>query len=151
MVPQQIAGLPRMTEEIIPDLVQTSFAGNHVVFDICQASIPSTILDHCDLTIKSLYSKYPTVFKIGITRNPISRWLQGYGQDCRQKWSLLKVLAVLPDPLSSGFVEAALIHRFQGTPGNMNVRRGGEGVDLAGAGPYFAYVAYRCLIPPRKT
>ena len=151
MVPVQTADLPRMKQEIIPDIVRTSFADNNVLFDVCDVLIPSTILDHCEISIRSLYSKYPTIFKVGITRNPITRWLQGYSQDSRQKWSHLKVLAILPDPVSIGFVEAALIHRFQGTPGNMNVRRGGEGVDLSGAGPYFAYVAYRCLVPPRKT
>ena len=151
MVPDCISTLPRMAMEVVPDLERTGFAGNHVAFDVTDASIPSAILDHCELAISSLSSKYPAVFKVGITCNPVARWLKGYSQDSRQKWQQLKVLVILPDPVSVGFVEAALIRRFQSTPGNMNIQRGGEGVDLTGAGPYFVYVAYRCLIPPRKT
>ena len=150
LVPQHIADLERLKEEIIPQLQSSSFAANHVVFDICEATIPSAILDHCELSINSLSSKFPAVFKIGITRNPVERWQKGYGQDKGQQWFQMKVLVILPEAVSLGFVEAALIRRFQSTPGNMNVRRGGEGVDLSGAGPYFAYVVFRCLAPPKK-
>ena len=139
-----------MREEVIPQLESTAFAENQVMFDICGATQPSAILDHCELCIQALSSKYPAVFKIGITRDPVTRWQKGYGQDTVHKWSTIKVLAVLADAVSVGFVEAALIRRFQTTPGNMNIRRGGEGVDLSGAGPYFAYVVFRNLIPPGK-
>ena len=62
----------------------------------------------------------------------------------------MRVLAVLPDPLSAGLVEATLIHRFQNCPGNQNIRKVGEGVDSSGQGPYFVYVVFRCCVPPHK-
>ena len=138
-----------MRADVIPSLESTSFADSQVVFELCGATVPSAILDHCEISINSLSAKYPAIYKIGITRNPVERWQIGYAQDTTHAWSKMKVLVAVGDPVAVGFVEAALIRRYQGSPGNMNIRRGGEGVDLSGAGPFFAYVVYRCLVPPK--
>lgn len=149
LLPETVSGLPRMLADVIPCLQSTSFADSRVVFDLCGATVPSAILDHCVISINSVFSKYPAIYKIGITRNPVERWQIGYAKDTTQAWSEMKVLVAVADPVAVGFVEAALIRHYQGSPGNMNIRRGGEGVDLAGAGPFFAYVVYRCLVPPK--
>ena len=149
LLPETITGLPRMVADVIPSLQSTSFAENCVVFELCGATVPSAILDHCEISINSIFAKHPAIYKIGITRNPVERWQIGYAKDTHA-WSEMKVLVALADPVAIGFVEAALIRRYQGSPGNMNIRRGGEGVDLSGAGPYFAYVVYRCLVPPKS-
>ena len=142
--------LPRLQQEIIPDLQNTGFANSRITFDVCEWKLASDLLDACTVTIHSLYSKHPAVFKVGITRNPVIRWSTGYAKDTSIQWTEMKVLALLPDPLSAGLVEASLIHRFEGCPGNQNIRKGGEGVDLSGEGPYFVYVVFRCLVPPHK-
>ena len=148
ILPETIRDLPRMRKEIIPDLERSNFASGCVAFDLCDAKLASALLGHVELSIRSLTSKCPTVFKIGITRNPVARWAQGYSQDATTRWATLHVLLALPDALSAGLVEAAMISRFGSCSGNRNIQRGGEGVDMSGAGPYFVYCVVRPLCLP---
>ena len=148
-LPQGMLDLPRM-REVCQDLEQSQFASGHVSFDICCSQLGSAILDHCELCICSLWNKHPAVFKIGITRNPVERWSY-YSKDKFDRWAGMRVLVVLADAISVGIVEAAMIRRFENAPGCRNVQKGGEGVDFAGAGPYFVYVVFRCLVPPGRS
>ena len=148
-LPQSLIDLPRM-REVCQALEQSQFASGHVSFDICGTQLGSGILDHCEVCISSLWSKHPAVFKIGITRNPVERWSY-YAKDKFDKWSGMKVLVALADAISVGIVEAAMIQRFENAPGARNVQRGGEGVDFSGAGPFFVYVVFRCLVPPGRS
>ena len=147
-LPQGILDLPRM-HEVRRDLEQTQFAAGHVSFDICKSRLGSAMLDHCEITISSIFSKYPAVFKIGVTQNPVPRW-RYYEKDPHDRWAHMTVLLAVPDSLSVGLVEASMIHRFQNTPGNRNVQKGGEGLHPLGEGPYFAYVVFRCLVLPAQ-
>ena len=137
------------TQQICNDLEQSGFMPLHVSFDFDDSKLGSAILDHCELSISTLWKKFPAVFKIGITRNPAERWPY-YAKDPHDKWMHMRVLAALPDSLSAGLVEAAMLYRFQATPGCRNVQRGGEGVDHTGEGPCFVYVVYRRLVPPGR-
>ncbi|CAE7930987.1 unnamed protein product [Symbiodinium necroappetens] len=119
LLPQTITELPRMQSDVIPSLQSTTFAENRVVFELCGATVPSAILDHCEITINSVFAKYPALYKIGITRNPVERWQIGYAKETHA-WSEMKVLVAVGDPVAIG------------------------------AGPYFAYVVYRCLVPPKS-
>ena len=149
-LPASLRELPRLSEEIIPDLQSSGFANSRITFDVAEYKLASDLVDHCTTSVQSITAKHPAVYKIGITRNPVQRWLQGYAKDHQMHWTEMKVLALLPDPLSAGLVETALVHTFQQRPGNQNIRRGGEGVDPSGQGPYFVYVVFRCLVPPDR-
>jgi len=77
----------------------------------------------------------PAVFKIGITCNPLNRWL-AYAMDGYHQFHLLYATE------ESGVVqmlEAALIDSFQERSGCRNIARGGEGP--VGKPPFFAYLA----------
>ena len=147
-LPDNLRDLPRLQKEVIPDLESTGFMTSHISFDISKWKLASELVQHCVLSIRSIYSKSPAMFKVGLTRNPCPRWSH-YVKDST-KWMEMRVLAVVPDSLSAGLLEASLIHRFQHCPGNQNIARGGEGVNFCDPGPYFVYVVFRCLIPPKK-
>ena len=149
-LPKGVQDLPRLREEIIPDLQSSGFGSSRITFDVCEWKVASDLLDHCMLSVQSVFSKYPAVYKVGITRNPVLRWCQGYAKDPHMQWTEMRMLALTPDPLSAGLIESSLIRCFQKSPGNQNIRSGGEGVDPEGQGPFFVYVVFRCLVPPQR-
>ena len=112
-LPKGVQDLPRLREEIIPDLQSSGFGSSRIAFDVCEWKVASDLLDHCMLSVQSVFSKYPAVYKVGITRNPVLRWCQGYAKDPHTQWTEMRILALTPDPLSSGLIESSLIRCFQ--------------------------------------
>ena len=153
-LPQPVLSLPRLESEIIPDLSRTNFVNGCLGFDMSSGGVASTVLGHGELTIKSFSSKCPALHKVGITSNPVQRWLHssyGYQQDKHVKWDGMKIIFVHSDVQAVAFLEAALIRLFHGVPGCRNVQLGGEGLKEGSnhSGPYFCYVVYKLLWPPR--
>ena len=152
ILPETVCNLERLKTEIIPSLTETEFADKAVDFDLLQSTLASSVIGHGELAVRSLSSKYPCIYKIGLTKNPVQRWMNkeyGYKHDTRNRFTNMTVIFAHADPQPVGFLEAALIRLFMGLPGNRNIQMGGEGLDQEGAGPYFCYVVYRKLIPPR--
>ena len=91
-----------------------------------------------------------TGFKIGITANPVQRWVF-YERDGYQKMHLLYAA---DEPHSVAMMEAALIDIFSSEAGCANVATGGEGPPMTGAGPSFVYIVLKdCSLnckPKRK-
>ena len=90
----------------------------------------------------------PTVFKVGVTKDPQHRWFNsryGYRLDSAG-WDKMVVLAKTEDKLAAGLLEAMLIKEFSSRSGCRNNAPGGEG--LSPPGPYFVYVVYKRLASP---
>ena len=69
------------------------------------------------------------MYKIGITENPIERWMKksyGYKCDPYDDWEQMVILYVGADSMHCALVEAHLIHRFCGRSGCRNVNPGGN-------------------------
>ena len=146
--------LPRLWQEIIPQLHDSRNCSEHILFDLCQSPTAkaSTVLSHAEQCIRNLFRKYPAVFKVGITSNPVNRWshsVYGFALDKREGWLGMKILAVCDTSFSAALVESALIRIFQSSPGCRNDRPGGETPSID-EGPHFAYVVYRILLPPQQ-
>lgn len=91
-----------------------------------------------------------TGFKIGITANPVQRWVF-YERDGYQKMHLLYAA---DEPHSVAMMEAALIDICSSEAGCANVATGGEGPPMTDAGPSFVYIVLKdCSLnckPKRK-
>ena len=78
-----------------------------------------SVLKHAFAKVESLQSRFePMSFKIGYSHCPHFRWTNpkfGYAH-CVQKYERMDVIYVAADPVGPAFVEAALIHRFKGSP-----------------------------------
>ena len=144
--------LPRLQGEILPQLHQSRNAKERILFDLCPSpkATASTILEHSRQKVMSLFKKYPAVYKIGITCNPVQRWCHpkyGYGRDRRQSWQAMKILFVCDTSLSAALIESALIQTFRDSPGCRNYNPGGE-TPSPEQGPHFTYVVFDILLPP---
>lgn len=149
-----VATCVRLTEEVLPQLEKTNNANHRITFALCESpkATASAVLNHVEKCICDLSRKYPAVFKVGITSNPVKRWCHsqyGYALDHRESWLGMKILAACSTSFSAALIESALIRRFQGTPGCRNDKPGGETPSPEG-GPHFTYVVYKILLPPAR-
>ncbi len=149
-----VAHLPRLHVEILPELMETGNCNGKISFDIPKnpKASASQVTQHVEAAVSRLSCKHPAVFKIGITANPSSRWNHskyGYALDRREKWDGLKVLAINSSSFSAALLESFLISKFKGKPGCRNENPGGESAS-PGEGPHFTYVVYRVLVPPPR-
>ena len=151
-LPEDVVQLPRLSQEVLPDLHSTQNAKHRILFDLSPKRVANAVFEHGQLCIRKLFSKHPAVFKVGICRNPVERWshpVYGYALDCRENWLGMKIIAVFKTSCSAAMLETALIHEFHNTPGCRNQRAGGETPSPVD-GPHFTYVVYRILMPPIK-
>ena len=153
-LPSHVRNMERLQAEVISDLNRTNFAGGKVTFDLPSSSaLASGVLQHAELAIRSLSSRHPALYKVGITRNPVTRWEHteyGYKFDKHVCWDGMTVVHIHADSHAIGLLEAALIRIFYETSGCRNVRLGGEGVDARAEGPFFCYIVHRRLVPPAR-
>ena len=93
---------------------------------------PGKVLQHCAGVIASKVSDQLTVFKVGITVNPVDRWRNaGFGY-CNEGYTSMQLLHCERNSRACGFLEAALIAQFRGTLGCQNEAPGGEGFSTEG-------------------
>ena len=147
-----LIGLPRIWEELLPQLCDSNNADGRIVFELCQSSKASAVLEHAEQSVQKLFAKHPAVYKVGISSNPVQRWthsVYGYARDRYERWQGMKVLAACDTSFSAGLVESFLINKFRGQPGCRNDRPGGE-TPAPNPGPHFTYVVYRILVPPPR-
>ena len=88
---EDLVQLPRLWQEILPQLHESKNCNERVLFDLCKSpnATASAVLSHSEQCVQNLFKKYPAVFKVGITSNPIRRWchpLYGYGLDKKECW-----------------------------------------------------------------
>ena len=100
----------------------------------------------------SVICKGPTVYKIGLTGNPLFRFYKkpsqaspstGYFHD-REQFQYMYVVFAGATWDEAALMEAALIAEFAAKPGNRNINPGGEGRPVYEP-PYFTYVVFKCL------
>ena len=143
LLPDAIRNLERLNNEILPSLKESDFAEHSVDFDLPQSTLASAVISHGELTIRSLTSKKPCIYKVGVTKDPIHRW-EFYKEDKQNRFTNMKVIYAHGHAHGVCFLEASLIRLFLGLPGNRNIRWGGEGLQ-EGLGPFFCYIVYRKL------
>lgn len=151
---QDVICLPRLCEEILPELLETGGCGGKVTFDIHPnpKATASQVACHVQRRVSALSSKHPAVYKVGITGNPFRRWahsVYGYSRDRIEKWQGMKIIAITADSFSAALLETMLITSFKDSPGCRNERPGGESA-ASHAGPFFTYTVYRVLVPPPR-
>lgn len=149
---EHLLELPRMKSFLLQ--WETCNCGTEIVFSLCkqQSMTASRVLKHCEWVICNLFKQTPAVYKIGITENPIDRWMgksYSYKWDPTDDWEQMVILFVGADSMHCALVEAHLIQRFCGRSGCRNVRPGGESAK-PGPGPFYTYVVWRNLAYPKK-
>ncbi|CAE7258683.1 unnamed protein product [Symbiodinium necroappetens] len=108
--------------------------------------------------VASILSLGPTVYKIGLTGDPMFRFYKvpsqtsasaGYRHDLEQ-YEEMHVLFAGATWDEAALMEAVLIAEFQGRPGNRNINPGGEGRQVYDP-PYFTYIVFKsALIAPKR-
>ena len=102
--------------------------------------------------IENVLHKGPSVFKIGLTGNPMFRFYKrpcaaspspGYFHE-RDKYQYLYVVYAGATWDEASLMEAILISEFRHLPGNRNVNPGGEGRQAYDP-PYFAYLVFKTM------
>ena len=150
---KDVVYLPRLHVEILPELADSGLCKGCIEFDLPDSKAnASQVTRHGERIVSKLSSKYPAVFKIGITTNPVRRWLHptyGYSREHRERWQGMKIWSVTASSFSVALLESFVISKFKGTPGCRNENPGGESA-CPGDGPHFAYVVYRILVPPPR-
>ena len=117
---------------------------------LCRRPGAGAVLTHCIAVITQLTQKPGTagvVFKIGVCKTPAFRWSNaayGYKHDADHYREML-VLAETRSSEAAGFLEAALIERFQSVPGCRNDARGGDGLKCLTEVSHYIYVVYKHL------
>lgn len=83
-----------------------------------------------------------SMFKIGITGNPFTRWSY-YEAESRNSakgvWDRLILLAMNKEPGLIEMLEASLIKKFKGDCRCANIKPGGEGT-MRGGPPFYTYI-----------
>lgn len=147
----EVVHLPRLHLEVLPELMDSKYCSGCIIFDLPKVkATASQVTRHGENCISKLSKQHPVVFKVGITSNPLRRWmhpLYGYARDRLEKWQGMKVFSVTADSFSAALLESFLISKFKGTPGCRNENPGGESA-CPGKGPHFSYVVFRVLVPP---
>ncbi|OLP93299.1 hypothetical protein AK812_SmicGene24800 [Symbiodinium microadriaticum] len=108
--------------------------------------------------VASILQLGPTVYKIGLTGDPMFRFYKkpsktssssGYRYDLEQ-YEEMQVLFAGATWDEAALMEAVLIAEFQGRPGNRNINPGGEGRQVYDP-PYFTYIVFKsALIAPKR-
>ncbi|CAE7771912.1 unnamed protein product, partial [Symbiodinium necroappetens] len=108
--------------------------------------------------VASILRLGPTVFKIGLTGDPMFRFYKvpsktnssaGYRYDTDQ-FAEMQVLYAGATWDEASLMEAVLIAEFQGRPGNRNINPGGEGRQVYDP-PYFTYIVFKsALVAPKR-
>jgi hypothetical protein len=124
-------------------------AQNCVSSRISLSNRAGAVVAHAVAVVTKLleFSKGLAVFKIGLTRCASTRWENpkyGYVKDL-DNYTAMIVLAESSSGQSMGFLEAALISQFSGTPGFRNIATGGETIAPDDTGPFCVYLVYRIL------
>ncbi|CAE7717972.1 unnamed protein product [Symbiodinium sp. CCMP2592] len=122
---EDVKCLERLHDEIVRDLQDTKFAEGAIMFDVATSNLASSILSHAELSIRSIFAKHPALFKIGVTTNPVGRWLHsayGYKLDKQVSWERMTVLHVHSNADVICLLEASLIRIFFNSPGCRNIR-----------------------------
>ena len=140
LVPEGLLYLPRL-QQAMKDIMQEA----DVTVDWASFSLASKILEHANGIIRGLPSH--CLFKIGQTFRPVHRWSNeeyGYKHTFDQctllpLWSKMRLVGILANGESAGFMEAALISAWSSHPKCLNRAAGGEGVSRQD-GPFFVYV-----------
>lgn len=121
----------------------TKIAGVPVTYCLTQNQRTGKVLQHCCERIDSLLT-CPTVFKIGITEDPMHRWSnRKYGYCLDRDFATMIVLAETQTIEGAAFLEAALIDKYGKRSGCRNIASGGEGVSVSRTGPCYVYVVFR--------
>lgn len=148
---REVVGLLRLHREVLPELKDSGYCSGRITFDLPNAKAnASQVTRHCENSIRKLSTKYPVVFKLGITANPVRRWMHptyGYALDRIERWQGMKVFSATSHSFSAALLEGFMISLFKGTPGCRNEKPGGESA-CPGEGPHFTYVVFRVLEPP---
>ena len=107
----------------------------------------------CRKVVATVLDKGPTVYKIGVTGDPLLRFYKepctappnpGYYKS-HEKFKRMYVLYAGATWEEAALMEAVLIESHLGKPGNRNIRPGGEGRRM-GQGPFFTYLVFKSLI-----
>jgi hypothetical protein len=120
-----------------------------VKFQLTSSILAGHILRHCCEAIEQVLRQGLTVFKIGVSVDPVFRWSNkryGYAHDRVDPFQCMIVLARLSTAEGAGLLEASLIKAFGDRAGCRNTALGGEGVP--GEGPYYVYLVHRKLPEP---
>ncbi|CAE7260691.1 cpt [Symbiodinium sp. CCMP2592] len=124
-VPKHLAELPRLK-----GLIQDIMAEPCLKLDLLPSqSLASKILERANLVIRGLASS--SYFKIGLTSNPVHRWSNdgyGYLHSSNPSWNEMRIVGILASGEAAGFLEAALIDRWQRDNRCTNSASGGEGI-----------------------
>ena len=137
-------------EDVVP-LMTLLHGKPYVHIAICRNRLATAgvILEHCCCTIAAYIGVGPTVFKVGITGNPVHRWENpewGYAREL-DRWQKLVILDVNGEVGHSAMLEAALIRHFKMTHGSpngfRNERSGGDNPPCSG--PCYTYLVFRRL------
>ena len=107
-------------------------------------------LQHCRSMISNVLAKGPHVFKIGVSADPMFRFYKkptnssnSCGYFCGdERYKFIHVLFASSRWEEAALMEAVLIEPHQETPGNRNVRPGGDGRQM-GEGPFFTYLVLK--------
>lgn len=130
------AELPRLK-----GLIQDIMAEPCLKLDLLPSqTLASKILERANLVIRGLASN--SCFKIGLTSNPVHRWSNdgyGYLHSSNPSWNEMRIVALLASGEAAGFLEAALIDRWQRDHRCQNSATGGEGISTQ-EGPFCVYV-----------
>lgn len=125
-----------------PPRVQQQVQPSKVAFRLPQSTNAGAILAHAARIVQETVERGPTIFKIGITVDPVHRWgNQKYGyQHDRDRYQQMLVFAEA-DSAGAAMLEASLINMFKQTSGCRNTAPGGESVKPGCA--VFTYIVYR--------
>ncbi|CAE7360270.1 cpt [Symbiodinium microadriaticum] len=109
-VPKHLAELPRMK-----GVIQDIMAQPALKLDLLPSqTLASKILERAHIVIRGLPDN--CCFKIGLTSNPAHRWCNkeyGYQHTSKPCWASMRIVGVLASGEAAGFLEAALIDRWQ--------------------------------------
>ena len=135
-VPKHLAELPR-TKGVIQDIM----AEPALKLDLLPSqTLASKILERAHVVIRGLPDN--CCFKIGLTSNPAHRWCNrdyGYQHTKKPCWTSMRIVGFLASGEAAGFLEAALIDRWQLDARCLNSASGGEGLSCQ-EGPWSVYV-----------
>lgn len=104
---EHLLELPRMKSFLLQ--WETCNCGTEIVFSLCkqQSMTASRVLKHCEWVICNLFKQTPAVYKIGITENPIDRWMgksYSYKWDPTDDWEQMVILFVGADSMHCALV-----------------------------------------------
>ena len=119
-----------------------------ITFRVSASSRAGEALAHARQVITDLNAGRLMVYKVGVTKDPYTRWSNksyGYKHDKafnkQPLYEGMMILLQIDSSAAAAFAEAGLIAMFLGKPGNMNQALGGEGMRDVECNHYI-YVVY---------